>query len=75
MAADDKPTPPTPAEKPEVDATEEKPETPKTESTPVTTKAEESPATEKKEANWVILSALIGLGVAAAIVAVLKKTV
>ena len=71
----DKITPPTPAEKPEVAETEEKPETPKAEPTPVKAKTEETPATEKKGANWIILSALIGLGVAAAAVAILKKTV
>jgi hypothetical protein len=41
----------------------------------VTAQAQESPATEKKGANWIILTALIGLGVAAAAVAILKKTV
>ena len=63
---DDKTTPPTPTEKPEA---------PKAESTPMVTQAEETPTTEKKGPNWIILTALIGLGVAAAGVAVLKKSV
>lgn len=34
-----------------------------------------TPATESKGPNWIILSALIGLGIAAAGVAIYKKTV
>ena len=36
---------------------------------------EESPATKSKGKNWIILSALIGLGVTAAGFAIYKKTV
>ena len=71
LAADDKPSAPlvTPV------AAKTTPEPPKTEPEPITAQAEEIPATEKKGANWIILSALIGLGVAAAGVAIYKKTV
>ena len=64
--ADDKPEIPSPATKPEA---------PKAKPEPVTTQAQESPATESKGPNWIILSALIGLGIAAAGVAVYKKMV
>jgi hypothetical protein len=74
LAADDKPSPPAPAPKPEaVVAAPEPPEAKPVEPASVTAQAQESPATEKKGANWVILSALIGLGVAAAGFAVFKK--
>lgn len=72
---DNKTTSPIPAEKPSVAATEEKPETHKTDPVSVTTQTKEIPATEKKGPNWIILTALIGLGVAAAGVAIFKKTV
>jgi hypothetical protein len=64
--ADDKPDTSTPATKPE---------TPTAEPAPVTTQVQESPTKVKKGANWIILSALIGLGVAAAGFAVYKKMV
>jgi len=75
VAKDDITTPPGPTGKTEVEAIEEKPETPQAESTPVTAKTEETPETKKKGANWIILAALIGLGVAAAAGAIFKKTV
>jgi mannitol-specific phosphotransferase system IIBC component len=72
---DDTTSPVAPTEKPVVAATEEKPETLKAESTSVTAQTKEAPTTEKKGPNWIILTALIGLGVAAAGVAIFKKTV
>ena len=75
LAADEKPS--TPAVKP-AEVTEEKPETSKAESVepaPVTAQADESPAAKSKGRNWIILSALIGLGVVAAGVAIYNKTV
>jgi len=71
LAADDKPT--LPATEPAI--AEATPETPKVEPVSVTAQAEESPAKESKGANWLVLSALIGLGVAATGVAIYKKTV
>jgi len=45
------------------------------ESAPEAAQAEELPAAQgMKTANWIVLSALIGLGVAAAGVAICKKT-
>jgi len=61
---------------PAVDA-EATPETPEAEpaSEADIAKTDESPATEgKKTANWIVLSALIGLGLAAAGFAIYKKT-
>ncbi len=71
LAADDKLTPPVT----ESTIAEAPPETPKVEPTPVTAQTEETMTTKKKGANWIILTALIGLGVAAAGFAVYKKTV
>ena len=72
---DDTTSPVAPTEKPVVAATEEKPETSEAEPTPMTAQTKKTPTTEKKGANWIILTALIGLGVAAAGVAIFKKTV
>ena len=68
--ADDKPDTPALEAKPSVVKTTE---TPEAESAPVTIQIQESLATEKKGPNWIILSALIGLGIAAAGVTIYKK--
>jgi len=62
-------------DKSDIPAPATKPEAPTAKPAPVTTQAQESPAAESKGPNWIILLALVGLGVAAAGFAAYKKMV